>query len=76
MVNSVTSVSVLILDLYESVLKVLDKLPVLGRPSNLDNSKTRDNCACSRCALGGCLDILSLVYLFPVLSPSLRDGPI
>ena len=25
---------------------------------------------------GGCLDICSLIYLFPFLSPSLGDGPI
>ena len=25
---------------------------------------------------GGCLDIFSLIYLFPFLSPSLGDGPI
>ena len=24
---------------------------------------------------GGCLDIFTLVYHFPILSPSLRDGP-
>ena len=28
---------------------VLDKLPVLGRPTSLDNSRARAYCACSRC---------------------------
>ena len=27
-------------------------------------------------AIGGCIDIFSLVYLFSFLSPSLGDGPI
>ena len=35
---------------------VLGKLPVPGRHTNLDNSKTRAYCACSRCGWG-CLDI-------------------
>ena len=28
---------------------VLDKLPVPGRPTNSDNSRTGAYCACSRC---------------------------
>ena len=43
--------------------KVLGKLSVPGRPTNLDNSRARAYCACSRCGWG-CLDIFSLVYLF------------
>ena len=31
---------------------VLGKLPVLGRPTNLDNSGPRAYCACSRCGRG------------------------
>ena len=31
---------------------VLGKLPVLGHPSNLDNSEARAYCACSRCGRG------------------------
>ena len=31
---------------------VLDKLPVPGRPTNLDNSRARAYCACSRCGWG------------------------
>ena len=32
--------------------KVLGKLPVLGRPTNLDDSRARAYCACSRCGWG------------------------
>ena len=39
------------------------KLPVPGRPTNLDDSRARAHCACNRCGSGG-LDIFSLVYLF------------
>ena len=46
---------------------VLGKLPVPGRLTNLDYSRARAYCACSRC-VG---DILSLVYHFSLLSPSL-----
>ena len=31
---------------------VLGKLPVPGRPTNLDNSGARAYCACSRCGRG------------------------
>ena len=31
---------------------VLGKLPVPGRPTNLDNSRARAFCACSRCGRG------------------------
>ena len=31
---------------------VLGKLPVLGRPTNLDESRVRAYCACSRCGWG------------------------
>ena len=31
---------------------VLGKLPVLGRPTNLDESRARAYCACSRCGWG------------------------
>ena len=31
---------------------VLGKLPVLGRPTNLDKSGARAYCACSRCGRG------------------------
>ena len=48
---------------------VLGKLPVLGRPTNLDKSRARAYCACSS-AGEGCLDIFTLVYRFSFLSPS------
>ena len=32
--------------------KVLDKLSVPGRPTNLDNSRARVYCACIRCGWG------------------------
>ena len=54
---------------------MLGKLPVLGRPTNLENSRARAYCACSRCGKGG-LDIFSLIYHLFSLSLSLGDGPI
>ena len=53
---------------------VLDKLSLPGRPTNLDNSRARAYCACSRCGLGLFGHFFSLVYL--CFSPSLGDGPI
>ena len=50
---------------------VLGKLPVLGRPTNLDKSGARAYCACSR--FGGCLDFFSLIFYFSFLSPSLWE---
>ena len=32
--------------------KVLDKIPVPGRPTYLDDSRARAYCACSRCGWG------------------------
>ena len=57
---------------------VLGKLPVPGRPTYLDSSRTRANCACNRCGGGGALfgfffSHLSFLFFF---SLSLRDGPI
>ena len=57
---------------------MLGKLPVPGRPTNLDYSRARAYCACSRCGGGGrCLDIffshLSLLFSFTL---SLGDGQI
>ena len=44
---------------------VLGKLLVPGRPTNLDNSRARAYCACTRCGRG-CLDIFlsSIFFLF------------
>ena len=52
---------------------VLGKFPVPGRPTNLDNSRVRAYCSCSRCR-GGCLDIFlsSIISLF--FHSSLEDG--
>ena len=55
---------------------VLGKLPVPGRPTNLDKSRAGACCAYSRGGWG-MLDIFflsSIIYLF--LSLSLGDGPI
>ena len=51
---------------------VLGKLPMSGRPTNVDYSIARAYCAGSRCGWG-CLDIFSLVYHFSLLSPSLWE---
>ena len=48
---------------------VLDKLPVPGCPTNLDDSRARAYCACSGCGWG-LFGHLSLVYHFSFLSPS------
>ena len=49
---------------------VLDKLPVPGRPTYLDNSGARAYCACSRCRRG-CLEIF-LSFLSPCLWETAR----
>ena len=51
---------------------VLDRLPVQGRPTNLDKSRARAYCACSRCGWG-LFGHFSLVYHFSFLSPSLWE---
>ena len=54
---------------------VLGKLPVPGRPTNLDCSRARAYCACSRCGLGlfgHFFFRLSILFCF---SLSLGDGP-
>ena len=52
---------------------VLGKLPVLGRPTNLDNSGARAYCACGGCVGGGGVDIFSLIYHFSFHSLSLWE---
>ena len=49
--------------------KVLSKNFRAGRPTNLDISRARAYCTCSRCGWGLFGSFLSLVYLFPFLSP-------
>ena len=51
---------------------VLGKLPVLGRPANLGNSRARAYCAGRRCGRG-LFGHFSLVYQFSLLSPSLWE---
>ena len=50
---------------------VLGKLPVPGRPTNLDYSRARAYCACSRCGLGWFGHFFSHLCSF---SLSLGDG--
>ena len=52
--------------------KVLGKLPVPGRHSNLEYSRARAYCACSRCGWG-LFGHFSLIYHSTFLSPSLWD---
>ena len=55
---------------------VVGKLPVLGRPSNLADSRARAYCACSGCGwelFGHFYSHLSFLSSF---SLSLGDGPI
>ena len=49
---------------------MLGKLPVPGRPTNLDYCRARA-IALAIGAGWGCLDIFSLIYHFSFLSPSL-----
>ena len=49
---------------------VLGKVPVPGRPTNLDYSRARAYCACSGRGWG-CLNIFSLNCHFPLLFPVL-----
>ena len=56
--------------------KVLGKLPVPGRPTNLDYCRARAYCACNRCGwglFGHFFSHLSILFSF---SLSLGDGPI
>ena len=54
----------------------LGKLPVLGRPTNLDHSRARAHCACSRCGLGLFGHFFSRLPFLSSVSLSLGDGPI
>ena len=54
---------------------VLDKLPVPGRPTNLDKSRARAYCACSRCGwglFGHFFSCLSFLFLSPSLWETAR----
>ena len=51
---------------------VLGKFPVLGRPTNLDYSRARAYCACSRCGWGVVWTFF-LSSIISLLSPSLWE---
>ena len=56
-----------------------EKTPVPGRPTNLDSSKARAFCTCSRCGwglFGHFFSLLAFLFSPPPLSLSLGDGPI
>ena len=55
---------------------VLGKLPVPGRPTNLDRSRARAYCACSRCGWGLFEHFFSCLSFLFSFSLSLGDGPI
>ena len=55
---------------------VLGKLPVSGRPTNLDHSMARAYCACSRCGWGMFGHFFSRLSFLSSFSLSLGDGPI
>ena len=55
---------------------VLGKLPVPGRPANLDLSTARAFCACSWCGWGLFGHFFSRLFFLSCFSLSLGDGPI
>ena len=55
---------------------VLGKLPVPGRPTNLNDSRARAYCACSRCGWGLFGHFYSQLSFLSSFSISLGDGPI
>ena len=56
---------------------MLGKLPVSGRNTNMDNSRARAYCACSRCGWGVVRTLFSSHLSFlSSFSLSLGDGPI
>ena len=55
---------------------VLGKLPVQGRPTNLDKSRARAYCACSRSGWGLFGHFFSRLSFLSSFSLSLGDGPI
>ena len=54
---------------------VLDKLPVPWRSSNLDHSRARAYCACSRCGWGLFGHFFSRLSFLSSFSLSLGGGP-
>ena len=63
----------LIIEGWSGGAMVLGKLPMPGRPTNLDCSRARACCTCSRCGWG-LFGHFSLVYHFSFLSPSLWEA--
>ena len=61
---------------WSGVVMVLGKLPVPGRPTNLDHSRTRACCAYSRCRWGLFGHFFPRLSFLSSLSLSLGDGPI
>ena len=55
---------------------VLGKLPVPGRPTDLDRGGARAYCACSRCRWGLFGHFFSRLSFLFSFSLSLGDGPI
>ena len=55
---------------------MLGKLPVPGRPTNLDYSRARAYCACSRCGWGGLFGHFFSLSFLSSFSHSPGDGPI
>ena len=53
---------------------VLGKLPVPGRPTNLDKSRARASCACSSCGWGLFGHFFSRLSFLSSFSLSLGDG--
>ena len=56
--------------------KVLGKLSVPGRPTNLEYSRARAYCACSRCGWGLWGHFFLRLSFLSFFSLSLGDGPI
>ena len=56
--------------------KVLGKLPVPGRPTNLYDSRAGAYCACSRCGWRLFVHFYSLLSFLSSVSLPLGDGPI
>ena len=57
-------------------MMVLGKLPVPGRPTNLENSRAKAYCVCNRCGCGLFGHFFSRVSFLSSFSFSLGDGPV
>ena len=61
---------------WQGGAKVLGKLPVPGRPTNLYDGRARAYCACSRCGWGLFGHFHSHLSFLSSFSLPLGDGPI